>query len=945
MTISSKTLSLFLATGLISVRCLAESASPDPWRAQWIGPAALPGVTLDGASWIWSDETGVDATRNAPAGTQFFRRELDLSNAATISRAVAVFAADNHFKLQVNGKQIGAGDDWQNPVSLDIAAALKPGRNEIVVQADNDPASGSVNAAGLIGKIQIVSGDGAVLEIATDSSWKSSANLPAGSKPVRVLGGLEIPPWSAINRGSASAQRNLWTCYRKSFSLAGQPKTAVARIAVDSKYWLWVNGKLAVYEGGLKRGPNPQDTYFDVVDLAPYLHKGDNTIAVLAWYWGKDGFSHKSSGKAGFVFEMGDVRSDASWKTLRHPAYGSTGDPHPNYRLQDDNIHFDARLDPGNWILPDFVDSTWPAATMLGQPPCAPWNQLVERPIPLWRTSALMPYENAREFPRVSDGKPISARLPRNLTISPYLKIKAPAGLTIDMRTDNYKGGSEYNFRSEYVTCDGVQEFESLAYLNGHSMIYSIPAGVEILDLRYRETRYDTDWVGRFECDDPFLNTLWLKCRHTMNVNMRDSIQDPDRERAQWWGDAAILLGEIFYSCDARGHALVRKAILNLVDWQKPDGVLYSPVPAGNWDKELPGQMLSSIGEHGFWYYYRYSGDKQTIAHAYPAVKRYLALWQLGPEGLVAHRAGGWDWGDWGENIDRPVIDSALFYQALGAAVEMARLTGNEADIPGYEAMRKSIAENYNRVLWKESEYRSPGYTGKTDDRGHGLAALYGLATPEQYPAIKKVFTSSFEASPYMEKYILESLFRMGDTDAALTRMKSRYRKMVQSEITTLWEGWGIGSEGYGGGSYNHGWSGGPLTLLMEYVAGIAPTAPGFEMYQVKPQMGPLNHIEATVPTVKGNIRLDVRQTPEQFTLTLDSPAKTMATVGLPIAPGKPYRRIRANGKVVWEDGRPAKPLEGVRFREQKDGCLFFEVAPGHWDLAGEKPPANLPEK
>jgi hypothetical protein len=102
------------------------------------------------------------------------------------------------------------------------------------------------------------------------------------------------------------------------------------------------------------------------------------------------------------------------------------------------------------------------------------------------------------------------------------------------MRTDNYKGGSEFNYRSEYVTREGVQEFESLAYLNGHWLIYSIPPGVEILGLRYRETRYDTDFAGSFECDDPFLNTLWLKSRNTMIVNMRDSIQDPDRERAQW---------------------------------------------------------------------------------------------------------------------------------------------------------------------------------------------------------------------------------------------------------------------------------------------------------------------------------------------------------------------------------------------------------------------------
>ena len=169
-----------------------------------------------------------------------------------------------------------------------------------------------------------------------------------------------------------------------------------------------------------------------------------------------------------------------------------------------------------------------------------------------------------------------------------------------------------------------------------------------------------------------------------------------------------------------------------------------------------------------------------------PAVKRYLDLWQLGPDGILLHRSGGWDWGDWGENIDRPVMDNALLYQALESAINMANLTGNEADISRYENMRKSISDNYNRVLWTGTEYRSPGYTGITDDRGHGLAVLVGLANPEQWTAIKEVFKHSFNASPYMEKYILESLFRMGDAEMALNRMKFRYVKMVESPLSTL---------------------------------------------------------------------------------------------------------------------------------------------------------------
>jgi hypothetical protein len=69
---------------------------------------------------------------------------------------------------------------------------------------------------------------------------------------------------------------------------------------------------------------------------------------------------------------------------------------------------------------------------------------------------------------------------------------------------------------------------------------------------------------------------------------------------------------------------------------------------------------------------------------------------------------------------------------------------------------------------------------------------------------------------------------------------------MVESHLTTLWEGWGIGSEGYGGGSYNHGWASGPMTLMQEYVAGNAPLAPGFKSFAVLPDMGYLNRVNTT---------------------------------------------------------------------------------------------------
>jgi len=919
-----------MAAGMMAFGTAAVEGTTEQggWTAEWIGPGAATRLSLAGASWIWMDEAGIEPTRNAPAGARYFRCMVELPGSATVTAASVLMTADNHFKLVVNGRAVGGGDNWERPTTLDIRAALRPGSNTLVVRVDNDPDAGAINAAGLIGRIRIERADGSVVERTTDSGWMGAVGEQDAGRPVRVIGGADVAPWSLPTAAAVEAEPNQWNCFRGGFMLDSVPKSAVARLAVDSKYWLWVNGKLVVYEGGLKRGPTPQDTYLDRVELAPYLRRGRNTLAVLAWFWGKDGFSHKNSGQAGFLFDMQAgktaVRSDGSWKMLRHPAYGRTGEPHPNFRMPDENIHFDARLDLGDWMAPAFDDAAWPVVRTFGKPPCAPWNRLIERPIPQWRTSGLLAYANAGALPRVSDGKPVVAKLPINLTISPYLKIKAPAGLTIDMRTDNYKGGGEYNYRAEYVTREGVQEFESLAYLNGHEMIYSIPAGVEILALRYRETRYDTDFAGSFASDDPFLDRLWLKARNTMNVNMRDCIQDPDRERAQWWGDEVILMSQIFHSCDSRGHMLVRKGIDNLVDWQKSDGVLFSPIPAGSWDKELPLQTLASIGLYGFWNYYQHTADQATIVRAYPAVKRYLSLWQLGPDGLAVHRAGGWDWVDWGENIDTPVCENAWLYQALESAINMARLTGDAAAVPRYEAMRASIAANYNKRLWNGSEYRSPGYTGKTDERGHALAVVFGLAGAEQFAAIRTVFGREFHSSPYMEKYVLEALFRMDAPEAALARMKTRYAKMVDSELSTLWEGWGVGPEGYGGGSYNHGWCGGPLTLMMEYVAGVTPTAPGFAAYQVRPQLGPLTRVRSVSHTIKGLVEVDLRREAGTFTLALVSPPGTTAMVCLPCAAAVTVGDVRVNGRAV--DG-----MSGVRFAGRDGDRLRFEVQPGRW--------------
>ena len=69
-----------------------------------------------------------------------------------------------------------------------------------------------------------------------------------------------------------------WWCFRNTVTLEELPRSLELRLAADTKYWLWVNGELQVSEGGLKRGPNPSDTYCDVITSLPALRAGKNTV-------------------------------------------------------------------------------------------------------------------------------------------------------------------------------------------------------------------------------------------------------------------------------------------------------------------------------------------------------------------------------------------------------------------------------------------------------------------------------------------------------------------------------------------------------------------------------------------------------------------------------------------------------------------------------------------
>ncbi|MCT4588142.1 MAG: alpha-L-rhamnosidase N-terminal domain-containing protein [Carboxylicivirga sp.] len=684
---------------------------------------------------------------------------------------------------------------------------------------------------------------------------------------------VEQAQWISYPNFEHSA--NQWFQFRKVLELSKQPTELKTKIAADSKYWLYINGELVVFEGQLKRGPNPADTYYDEVDLAPYLHKGKNTIAALVWYFGREGFSHKDSKQMGFFVENDLCATDSTWKISKAAAYQSTGNPQGNYRLPESNLRYDASKAQDNWMKVDFDDSKWVFAKSKGVNGVAPWNKLLKRPIPFFKTFRL---HKAKDYKK--EGNIIKVKLPYNMQYHAYLKVKSPAGKLIKIDPDNLRSLNDVPLRGEYITKEGEQEYLHLPWLSGHEIHFTIEDGIEVLELGYMESGYDTEFDGTFEVADEYLVRYFEKAQRTLYVNMRDTYFDcPDRERAQWIGDGIILMEESFYLLDSKAIDLSRKMLNELLDWQRADSTMYGPIPAGNWHNELPQQILAAVGNYGFGNYYRYTGDQEMLAKAYPHIKKYLDLWKVADDGTVPFRRGGWTWGDWGSQIDRELAEHIWVYIALDNLSFMADNLGKADEASVYRKKMEAIKARVNKVYWTNEGYRSTTFKEETDDRGNALAVISGIVDEAKYPVIIDLFKKVEHASPYMEKYVMEALFKMNEGKFAIERFKKRYANMVNHPTcTTLWEFWNYGA------SVNHAWSGGPLSIFYKNIAGIQPSKPGFEEFTVYPDLIGLDALKCGFSTVKGNVSLEIKSANNATNLVLEVPQNSQAILRIPLS-------------------------------------------------------------
>lgn len=624
---------------------------------------------------------------------------------------------------------------------------------------------------------------------------------------------------------------------QKKFSVSDYCESAFAYVACDTKFWLWMNGQMVAFEGGVFRESRKGCGYAEKIDLAPYLKPGENTLSALVWFYGNGGRNNTNSGEAGFIFkcEALGLYSNSGFLIANHPAFVKTNPPHPAYLYGGDNIGFDANLDIGDFTSADFEALGFAQAT---EYPNRVWGDMIESPLPLLK---LYPKKELH-FEKTDFGA--VAVFPYAMTMTVSFELLAEGGEMVDIRTDRYtvNGGpgdesNSYNgHRIEYICKKGDNKFECLMYLYGEKIILTFPETVKLEKLYVTENGYDTKQVGSFTTEDPLFNRLMDKSIRTLYVCMRNNFMDcPDRERGQWIGDVSVQVPQVFFVFDENAKKLLKKAVCDFIYLRKGD-VLVGNVPGENFS-ELPGQSLVAISEFGLvGEYYHYSHDEEIPQLVLEPAVNYLKLWDIDETGLVVPRCGNWRWFDHLYNVDEAVLENCLYVSAAKYALKMAEVCGNHT----YDAFLKErigiLSESIERHFWKGEYYASGGFV---DDRANAIAVLSGICPKERYHAIRKILLTVSNATPYFERFVLTALCEMGYVKDAYKRMMSRYYNLAVNENSTLWEDFFIL------GTKNHAWSGSPLEIAFKYILGLK-TEDAFKTYTISPVQDIFKEIRCT---------------------------------------------------------------------------------------------------
>lgn len=411
-----------------------------------------------------------------------------------------------------------------------------------------------------------------------------------------------------------------------------------------------------------------------------------------------------------------------------------------------------------------------------------------------------------------------------------------------------------------------------------------------------------------FESSDSILNQVWDLCKYSVKAtSFTGQFIDGDRERLPYEGDNYI--GQLTAYCVDDEY--------NLPRYSHEYSITHPTWPT-EWIQ---------ISVMTAWLDYLYTGDLRSIRYYYEDLKAKCLMDFETENGLIIvsgtdkqknpqvmakihHKRSIEDIVDWPiterdgyvvDNSCKSVIN-AYYYRDLVLMSRMAEALGHTEDVTFYKKKAAHVKKSFQQVFWdrKNKRYRDSDKTEHASLHANVFSLAFGLVNEKDKASVMEYIRSKGMAcSVYVAQFLLEAVYGAEDGNYGLSLMNSTgdrsWYNMIREGSTVSMEAWG--NKYKPNQDWNHIWGAAPGNIIMRELIGVKPVLPGWNRFQIKPQLGELEWAKAKVPTIKGAVTVKYSQAGTTFSMEVKIPGNTEAEVILPARKDK--NRVSINGKQV----------------------------------------------
>jgi alpha-L-rhamnosidase len=739
--------------------------------------------------------------------------------------------------------------------------------------------------------------------------------------------------------------------FRKKIILPVVPESFPVYVSADNRYKLFVNERL------VSVGPARGDLThwnFEIVDLAPYLHAGQNIISSLIWNDGEYRPEAQISDKTGFIMqgatdEAQILNTNNTWKCIEDKSYKPVRTMVAGYYVAGPGEEIDMQLKNVNWDKLSFDDSGWSNAqtVSVGIPK---YTIGLDGPDIWMLVPSVLPQMEMKqqrlEKVRKAEGITVPATFPATktaITVSanttatilldqtfltnayPTLIFSGGKRSTITLTysealfgNNSEKGnrndieGKRMTGRKDVIISNGTdsQTFTSLTwrtyrYLQIQIETKETPLVLE--DVFGTFTGFPFQLNAKLETDNVDMQKIMEIGWRTARLCAVETYMDcPFYEQLQYVGDTRIQAMVSFYN--SGDDRLVRNA-LNLIDYSRqPEGLTLSRYPTVT-HQIIPTFSLWYIGM--LYDYMMYGSDSVFIKNKLLGERQILNYFQSfeQPDGSL-NNVPYWTFTDWvntkgwqsgmgpfGKDRCSAILDFQLLLAYQTAAV-LEQKMGMKEYASMYIQKAQQLIVTIRNKYWDNTRKLFADTPEKDlfSQHANSLAILTGMVNGDEAADMGKLLISDSSLAPasiYFKYYLHQALVKAGMGNDYLNWL-GKWRENITLGLTT----WAETSEVSRSRSDCHAWGASPNIEFFRTVLGIDSDAPGFKKVKIEPHLGSIAKIGGEMPHPAGKILVRYDNSGKQINAEITLPEKVTGTF---IWKGRSYDLKEGKNVFSWE--------------------------------------------